>query len=136
MRWTWRAKAISTKSISRRFASEWRRTLTSSLLEIAAVLAAAHLFGMVFRWFGQPRVMGEMTAGILLGPSLLAWAAPGLFAHLFPSDGIATLNTLSQVGLILFLFVVGMEARLPDTEGLGSLTATASVANLLTPLLL
>jgi Kef-type K+ transport system membrane component KefB len=45
----------------------------SSLLEIAVVLAAAHLLGVVFRWFGQPRVVGEMTAGILLGPSLLGW---------------------------------------------------------------
>lgn len=45
----------------------------SSLLEIAVVLAAAHLLGVVFRCFGQPRVVGEMTAGTLLGPSLLGW---------------------------------------------------------------
>src|ERR1700733_8458439 len=106
----------------------------SSLLEIAVVLGAAHLLGLVFRWFGQPRVVGEMTAGILLGPSLLGWVAPGLFTHLFPSDGFAALNALSQIGLILFLFVVGMEARLPDRAGLGALTGAASVASLLTPL--
>jgi Kef-type K+ transport system membrane component KefB len=106
----------------------------SRLLEIAVILAAAHLLGLVFRWFGQPRVVGEMTAGILLGPSLLGWVAPGLFTHLFPSDGFATLNALSQIGLILFLFVVGMEARLPDKAGLGALTGAASVASLLTPL--
>jgi Kef-type K+ transport system membrane component KefB len=100
------------------------------------VLAAAHLLGIVFHRIGQPRVMGEMTAGILLGPSLLGEVAPSVFGHLFPADGLGALNALSQIGLILFLFTVGMEVRLSDIGGLAGPAAAVSTASMLTPLVL
>lgn len=76
-----------------------------------------------------------MTAGILLGPSMLGRIAPTTFAHLFPADGLGALNVLSQIGLILFLFAVGMDVRVRDTGGFGRTTA-ASIASILVPFVL
>jgi Kef-type K+ transport system membrane component KefB len=76
-----------------------------------------------------------MTAGILLGPSLLGRVAPDAFAHLFPADGLGALNALSQIGLILFLFLVGLQVRTHDT-GLAAPAIAASSASMLTPLAL
>ena len=106
------------------------------LLQIGVVLATAHLLGLVFHRFGQPRVMGEMTAGILLGPSLFGWLAPAEFAYLFPADGLGALNALSQIGLILFLFVVGIEVRPHERTGVAGQAIAASSASMLTPLAL
>lgn len=79
------------------------------LLQIATILVASRAIGLLFRAFGQPQVVGEMIAGIALGPSLLGWLAPALSATLFPADGLDALYTLSQVGLLLFMFLVGLE---------------------------
>ncbi len=81
-------------------------------------------------------MVGEMTAGILLGPSLFGRVAPGTFANLFPANGLGGLNVLSQIGLVLFLFVVGTEVRPRDTPGLRGLATAASSASMLAPFLL
>ena len=100
------------------------------------VLLTAHLLGIVFHTIGQPRVMGEMTAGILLGPSLFGRIAPQAFVQLFPPDGLVGLNALSQIGLILFLFVVGMHVLPQKGSGVASQALIASSASMLTPLVL
>jgi Kef-type K+ transport system membrane component KefB len=79
------------------------------LLQIGVIIAVARGLGLVFKKINQPQVMGEMVAGILLGPSLFGWLSPGLFAALFPPESLGYLNSLSQVGLLLFMFVVGLE---------------------------
>ena len=79
------------------------------LVQIAVILFAARMVGWLFRKLGQPQVMGEMVAGILLGPSLLGWLAPGISSTLFPTAGLGPLNALSQIGLLLFMFLVGAE---------------------------
>ncbi|HEX8385005.1 MAG TPA: cation:proton antiporter, partial [Rubricoccaceae bacterium] len=79
------------------------------LVQIGVVLVTARFVGYVFRLFKQPQVVGEMVAGIVLGPSLLGWAAPGVSAALFPVESLGVLGTLSQVGLLLFMFLVGLE---------------------------
>ncbi|MBD0321214.1 MAG: cation:proton antiporter, partial [Gemmatimonadetes bacterium] len=58
------------------------------LVQIAVVLVSARLVGLLFRRIHQPQVMGEMVAGILLGPSLLGWAAPEISARLFPAASL------------------------------------------------
>src|SRR5215210_1851012 len=58
------------------------------LVQIAAVVVAARGVGLLFRYVGQPQVVGEMAAGILLGPSFLGWVAPGVSARLFPPDSL------------------------------------------------
>lgn len=83
--------------------------LLTLLVQVAAVVVAARAVGWLFRRVRQPQVMGEMVAGILLGPSLLGWAAPGVSAWLFPPDSLGALSALSQVGLLVFMFLVGLE---------------------------
>jgi Kef-type K+ transport system membrane component KefB len=79
------------------------------MLAIAAVIIAARLFGAALHRLAQPRVMGEVLGGILLGPSLLAKIAPGAESYLFPTDIVPLVSAVSQVGLAFYLFLVGME---------------------------
>ena len=79
------------------------------LFSVAALVACARLAGVAARWIGQPQVVGEMAMGIALGPSLLGWVAPAVSHAVFPPGNLAHLNTLSQVGLVLFMFLVGLE---------------------------
>jgi Kef-type K+ transport system membrane component KefB len=82
------------------------------ILSVGAILLAARGLGWAFQRIGQPHVVGEMIAGIVLGPSLLGRFFPGAFAYFFPSSSIASLAVLSQLGLLLFMFVVGLEVDL------------------------
>jgi Kef-type K+ transport system membrane component KefB len=83
--------------------------LAVTLLQILVIVISGHLLGRALNRIGQPFVIGEIAAGILLGPSLFGRIAPDAFATLFPSDSITTLQSLSQVGLVLFMFLVGLE---------------------------
>lgn len=82
--------------------------LFTLVLQITVILAACRLVGALFRKIHQPRVVGEMFAGILLGPSFLGWIAPHFSAYLFPVSSLGFLNALSQVGVIIFMFLVGL----------------------------
>jgi Kef-type K+ transport system membrane component KefB len=82
------------------------------LLSVAVILLAARGLGWAFQRIGQPRVVGEMAAGIALGPSLFGRFFPGAFAYVFPSSSLPGLTVLSQLGLLLFMFVVGLEVDL------------------------
>ena len=82
--------------------------LSVLLLQVLVILIACRLIGGAFRIIGQPAVVGEMFAGIFLGPSLLGWLAPKFSALIFPPSSLGYLNILSQVGLIIFMFLVGM----------------------------
>ncbi len=79
------------------------------LLQIIVIVAFARGVGSIFRRWGQPAVIGEMLAGILLGPSLLGWVLPDVQGWIFPADSLGALRLLSQVGVILFMFVVGID---------------------------
>ncbi len=79
------------------------------MLAIAAVILAARLAGSLLGKLGQPRVMGEVLAGILLGPTLLGAIAPSFKNYLFPADIVPLLAGASQIGLAFYLFLVGME---------------------------
>lgn len=83
--------------------------LSILLLQVIVIIVASRAVGRILRWFRQPQVVGEMLAGILLGPSLLGISAPGIYAALFPIGSLRFLNALSQVGLLLFMFLVGLE---------------------------
>jgi Kef-type K+ transport system membrane component KefB len=82
------------------------------LLQIIAILLTARLFGYIFHKAGQPFVVGEIVAGIFLGPSLLGRWFPGYNSFLFPKASMQNLQFFSQVGLMLFMFVIGMELDL------------------------
>ena len=82
------------------------------ILSIGAVLIATRVLGWIFQKIGQPRVVGEMIAGILLGPSLFGRFFPDSFAFVFPASSLPALTVLSELGLLLFMFVVGLEVDL------------------------
>jgi Kef-type K+ transport system membrane component KefB len=81
-------------------------------VQIAVILAVCRALGAVFARLRQPLVVAEMIGGFLLGPSLLGWAAPALHARLFPPSSLHTLYVLSQIGLVLYMFCVGLEFRI------------------------
>lgn len=78
-------------------------------LELATVIAACRIVGWVVRYFGQPQVVGEMITGVLLGPSLLGWVLPGVHAALFPKPALTIIYCVAQLGLVLYMFLVGLE---------------------------
>lgn len=80
--------------------------------------------------------MGEMVAGIMLGPSFLGWAAPGLSRALFPAASLSYLNVLSQVGLLLFMFLVGLEFNTTAVRELGRVAVVTSAVSIVVPFLL
>src|SRR5215467_9983744 len=96
------------------------------VLQIGIILAASYSIGWLLRKFRQPQVVGEMVAGILLGPSLLGWIAPGFFASLFPRESLGPLSVLSQIGLLLFMFMIGLELDTKKLRKLGHLAIVIS----------
>src|SRR5262249_3705610 len=101
------------------------------LLQLLVVLLATRFCGLALRPLGQPHVVGEMLAGILLGPSFLGLVAPGLASGLFPPASLGALRALSQVGMVLCMFLIGMELdheALAAGRGAAVLTSHASIA--------
>src|SRR4051812_25830692 len=84
-------------------------TLAVLFLEIAVIIAVARLLGAVFRAVQQPQVIGEVVAGILLGPSLFGWLAPASAGALFPPHAMPFLKVLSEIGIVMFMFLIGLE---------------------------
>src|SRR6266567_4033847 len=83
--------------------------LSRLFLQLSVILIACYVVGWIFRRFGQPAVVGEMMAGILLGPSLFGLLAPNAFHFVFAASSLDALRLFSQIGVCLFLFAVGME---------------------------
>jgi Kef-type K+ transport system membrane component KefB len=87
------------------------------ILQVGVILVVARLMGKLFSKIGQPQVIGEMAGGILLGPSLLGWVAPGIFNAVFQASSIGHLVALSQVGLVLFMFMIGLSLNSSKVSG-------------------
>ncbi len=98
--------------LGRQIAYNFSHPIARLLLQILVIVFAARLLGRLFRRLGQPGVIGEVAAGIALGPSLLGAVWPGATTALFPAESLPALKVISQFGLILFLFIVGMEVDL------------------------
>lgn len=98
------------------FSDSFHQNLSEPLavlhLQIIVIIACARLFGFLFKKIGQPAVIGEIVAGIILGPSVIGAYFPEINHFLFPVASLATLSFLSQIGLILFMFIIGMELDL------------------------
>lgn len=106
------------------------------ILQVGTILIVARLVGWLFGKLHQPRVVGEMLAGILLGPSLLGWLAPGVSAAIFPTDSLGHLNSLSQLGLLIFMFLVGLELDLGHLRELGRAAVMTSQVSIVVPFIL
>jgi Kef-type K+ transport system membrane component KefB len=105
------------------------------LLQVIAILFTARIFGFLFVKIGQPSVVGEILAGILLGPSVLAHFLPGVSAFLFAPESLGNINILSQIGLIFFMFVIGMELDIGEVKQKFNETLLISHAGIIFPFL-
>ncbi len=94
------------------FLTNLHHPLALLLAQIVTIILVAKLFGWICIKLKQPSVIGEMIAGIVLGPSLFGLYFPELSAFIFPKESLGNLQFLSQIGLILFMYIVGMELDL------------------------
>src|SRR4051794_29034424 len=106
------------------------------LLQLALILALSRIMGWVFHYFRQPQVMGEMIAGIMLGPSLLGLLAPRVSQSIFPAESVQYLSVLSQIGVIFFLFLVGLELDPKLLKNRGHVALVVSHVSIVAPFLL
>lgn len=106
------------------------------IIQIAVIILAVRALGFVFKFIGQPQVIGEMAAGILLGPSLLGWAAPHVSAILFPAASLNDLNIISQLGIVIYMFQVGLELNLGQLKGQGRAAVLTSHSSIVVPFVL
>ena len=103
------------------------------LAQIITIILVARVFGWVFKKIGQPSVIGEIIAGIVLGPSLVGLYFPEFSAALFPVESLGNLKFLSQIGLILFMFVIGMELDLKVLKNKANEAVVISHASIVIP---
>lgn len=106
------------------------------LLRLLIIIPSALGFGFLFKKLGQPSVMGEMVAGILIGPSFLGWIFPDFFHFVFPSASLGYLQILSQIGILFFMFIVGMEMDLPALKKEIHSAVVISHSSMMAPFLL
>jgi Kef-type K+ transport system membrane component KefB len=103
------------------------------LLQIITIIFTARTFGFLFNKIGQPTVIGEVVAGIFLGPSILGAWFPEYTAFLFPKTSLPNLQFFSQIGLILFMFVIGMELDLKVLKNKAKDAIIISHASIIVP---
>lgn len=103
------------------------------LLQVAIVLAVARVARWLVVPLGQPPVIGEMVAGLLLGPSLFGWLMPEWSASLFAAPTLPALNALSQLGLVLFMFFVGVRVDLHKIESRRTVAMVTSAVSIVVP---
>jgi Kef-type K+ transport system membrane component KefB/nucleotide-binding universal stress UspA family protein len=110
--------------------------LLTLIIQIVVIIIAARMVGVLFRKIHQPQVIGEMVAGIILGPSVLGWLAPNISAYIFPPESLKFLNILSQIGLLLFMFIIGLEFDSKLLKGRGRAAVFISQVSIILPFML
>lgn len=107
--------------------------LTLLIVQLIVIIVLSRVIGRGARALGQPLVIAEIVAGIVLGPSLLGWLAPGVMEALFPQNSLGILKMLSQVGLILFMFLIGLELDPKLLKGRGHASVAISHTSIIVP---
>ncbi len=107
--------------------------LSLLIVQLVVIIGVSRLIGRGAKWMSQPLVIAEVVAGILLGPSLLGWLAPDALSTLFPVNSLPVLKMLSQVGLILFMFLIGLELDPRMLKGRGHSSVLISHTSIIVP---
>jgi Kef-type K+ transport system membrane component KefB/nucleotide-binding universal stress UspA family protein len=107
--------------------------LTRFLVQAFLIIMCSRLIGRLTRKIGQPMVIAEITAGILLGPSLFGWLFPGASAALFAKESLPLLKLVSEVGLIVFMFLIGLELDPKLLRGRGHASVVISHTSIIVP---
>jgi Kef-type K+ transport system membrane component KefB len=102
-------------------------------IDVAIIIVVARLMGSLFKKLHQPAVIGEIIGGILLGPSALGLLPGHLTGHLFPATALPTLSVLAQLGVVVFVFIVGLEVDLGLLRGRRRVAATVSLSSVVLP---
>ena len=110
--------------------------LLTLILQIVVIIAASRGVAVLFQRMHQPKVIGEMFAGIMLGPSLFGWLAPHLSASLFPVPSLGYLNALSQVGIVIYMFLVGLALNPKHLREHGHVAVLTSHVSIIAPFVL
>jgi len=110
--------------------------LPSLLLALAAVVLVGRLLGVLFRRAGQPPVIGEVVGGILLGPSFLGLLSPETYRFLLPSEIAPLLSVVAQIGVIIYMFLIGLELNPELLRNRVKATLVISTSSILLPFLL
>ncbi|HEY2485868.1 MAG TPA: cation:proton antiporter [Candidatus Binataceae bacterium] len=105
------------------------------LLALVVVIVLARAVGSLFAYFQQPPVVGEIIAGILLGPSLLGRVTPGVAGYLFPPTVVPVLGVLAEIGVVLYMFLVGLELDTSLLRRRGHAAVAISHASIVVPFL-
>jgi Kef-type K+ transport system membrane component KefB len=122
--------------LGRIFRDNLRNPVSILLLQLVVIITATRLIGKLFQKIRQPPVLGEIVAGIVLGPSLLGWLSPQTMAFLFPATSMEILKLLSQIGVVLFMFIVGMELDLGQLRQKAHTAIMVSHASIIVPFFL
>lgn len=109
------------------------QTVVLVLIQVVIVIGLSRLMGLVCRRLKQPLVIGEIIAGIMLGPSLLGLISPSIATTLFPTETLPFLNILSQIGLIFFMFLIGLELNPSYLKGQLNTAILISHVSILVP---
>ena len=117
-------------------AADLERLIVLPTLAVGVIIAVSRLLGLAFRRWRQPQVVGELVAGLLLGPSFFGWVAPAPFAALFPSDVLPFLKLLSDYGIVFFMFLIGLELDPNLLRDRGRAATAISTASIAVPLFL
>jgi Kef-type K+ transport system membrane component KefB len=116
--------------------TSFSKLVVAFFLAVAIVIVVARLFGILAVRIGQPRVVGEVIAGIALGPSLLGAISPNLQAAIFPTDILVPFGVAANLGLIFFMFLIGMEVDQKQLKGRAGPAAAISNVSVALPMLL
>lgn len=109
------------------------RPFSRLLLQISVIVVVSRFLSFLIAKIGQPVVIGEIAAGIVLGPSLLGLFWPGMSNFLFPSDSLPNIEVLSQLGLILFMFIIGLELDIQLLKNKAQTALMVSHASIVLP---